>query len=164
MEESLLQSPPFWVAVAFVVFVALVWKKISKALAKILDTRSNEIAAELAEARRLREEAEATLAQYRTRQLESVKEAEAIIARAGQDAQRMGQQAEADLKVALEKRTRLASDRIAQAEAKALQEVKAHVVDIAVSAARTLIQEQLSRSGGKELTEEAIRELERKLH
>ena len=164
MEEPFYLDPHFWVAVSFVVFVILAGKPIGRALAKLLDARSAEIAHELSEARRLREEAQATLDMYRTKQKESLAEAEKLLEQAKQEAAHMASQAEADLKVALDKRLKLASDRIAQSEAKALQEVQSHVVDIAIAAARTLIAEHLSRSGGKELIKQAATELERKLH
>jgi F-type H+-transporting ATPase subunit b len=164
MEEPFYLVPTFWVAVSFVVFMILASKPLGRAFARVLDVRSAEIAAELAEAKRLREEAQATLVLYRKRQEDSLKEAEAMLAKAKQDAGQMALRAEAELKAGLDKRMKLASDRIAQSEAKALQEVQNHVVDIAIAAARALIQEHLSRSGGKELIDAAAAELERKLH
>ena len=46
-----------WVAVAFIIFIALVWKKASKAIISILDNRSLIIHNELNEAKSLKEEA-----------------------------------------------------------------------------------------------------------
>jgi F-type H+-transporting ATPase subunit b len=164
MEEAFYLDPRFWVAVAFAVFVLLAFKPLGRALTRMLDARSAQIASELAEARRLREEAQATLQMYRQKQQESLQEAENLLARAKEDAARMGLEAEAELKTAMDKRMKLATDRIAQSEAKALQDVQNHVVDIAIAAARTLIQEHLGRSGGKDLIKQAANELERKLH
>ena len=163
-EEAFYLTPTFWVAVSFGVFLLLVSRPLGKFLAKALDARSAQIASELAEARRLREEAQAVLLVYRKKQEESLLEAQAMLDKAREDAARMADQAEAELKILLEKRMKLASDRIAQSENQALQEVRNHVVDIAIAAARTLIQEHLSRSGGKELIQQAAAELERKLH
>jgi F-type H+-transporting ATPase subunit b len=164
MEEPLYLDPRFWVAIAFVVFMALASRPIGRAFGKVLDARSVEIAAELAQARALREEAQATLELYRKKQAESLAEAENLLLRAKQDAARMADRAEAELKAALDKRMKLAADRIAQSETKALADVQNHVVDIAIAAARALIQEHLSRSGSKELISQAAAELERKLH
>jgi F-type H+-transporting ATPase subunit b len=163
-EEAFYLDPRFWVAVSFCVFVLLAFRPVGKILAQTLDTRSAQIAADLAEARRLREEAQATLDLYRRKQQESLKEAEAMLAQTKRDTESMAAQAEAELKTALDKRMKLASDRIAQSETKALQEVQEHVVDIAIAAARSLIREHLERSGGKELIRQAAAELERKLH
>jgi F-type H+-transporting ATPase subunit b len=164
MEEPFYLVPTFWVAVSFVVFMALAFKPLGRAFAKLLDARSVEIASELAEAHRLREEAQAALDLYRKKQQESLKEAEAILTQAQRNVAQMAAQAETELKAVLAKRTKLAEDRIAQSETKALQDVQNHVVDIAIAAARTLISEHLNRSGGKELIQQAAAELERKLH
>ena len=165
MKKRFYLDPHFWVSLSFGIFVLLTWRPVARVITKTLDTRSAQIAQELAEARRLREEAQATLQLFLKKQAESLKETEEMLARAKLDAARMAEQAEAELKSALDKRMKLASDRIAQAETKALQDVQNHVVDIAIAAARTLIQEHLGRSGGKELIkQQAASELERKLH
>lgn len=164
MTEAFYLSPTFWVALSFGVFVLLALRPVGRFLAKALDARSARIASELAQARRLREEAQAVLDVYRKKQQESLKEAEAMLQRAQQDAAQMAAQTEAEMKAAFDKRMKLATDRIAQSEAKVLQEVREHVVDIAIAAARTLIREHLGRSGGKELIQQAASELERKLH
>jgi F0F1-type ATP synthase membrane subunit b/b' len=46
-----------WVAIAFILFIALVWKKGSKAITSTLDDRSLLIQKELDEAKSLKEEA-----------------------------------------------------------------------------------------------------------
>jgi len=163
-EEAFYLDPKFWVALSIVVFFLLAMRPIGRLLAKALDARSAQIAADLAEARRLREEAQAMLDLYKKKQQESLKEAESLLAQAKVDAAQMAEHAEAELKSALDKRMKLASERIAQSEAKALQDVQNHVVDIAIAAARTLIREHLERSGGKDLIRQAAQELERKLH
>jgi len=55
-----------WVLIAFVLFVALlIYLKAPARLTAMLDERSERIARELAEARKLREEAQALVAEYR---------------------------------------------------------------------------------------------------
>jgi len=164
MEEPFYLVPTFWVAVSFFVFVGMAAKPLGKAFANMLDTRSAQIASELEQAKRLREEAQAVYEHYRTKQAESLKEAEAMLARAKEDAAQMATHAEAELKSMLDKRMKLANERIAQSETKALENVQNHVVDIAIAAARSLISEHLERGGSKELTLQAAAELERKLH
>ena len=60
--DSLIQDPTFWVAVAFVVFVVLVFKPIKGALIGGLDAKIAEIRREVEEAEKLREEAQSLLA------------------------------------------------------------------------------------------------------
>jgi F-type H+-transporting ATPase subunit b len=160
----LIYDPEFWVLVAFVLAVALVWRKASAAIGQSLDARAAKIKAELDEAQRLREEAQQALASYQRRQRDALKEAEAIVAHAVADAQRLGQQAARDLEAAIERRQRQAEDKIHQAEAKAVAEVRAVAVDVAMSAARQIIGESLDASRGAQLIDDAIQALPQRLH
>ena len=55
----------FWVGVALVIFLAILVKfGVPGAIVKALDARGEKVAQELAEARRLRQEAEKLLAEY----------------------------------------------------------------------------------------------------
>jgi F-type H+-transporting ATPase subunit b len=163
-EEAFYAEPVFWVAVSFAIFALLVCRPLLRFIAKALDSRSAQIAGELAEARRLREEAEATLAVYQKKQQESLAEAKAMLAKTEEDAARMASAAEVELRAVLDKRIKLSMEKIAQAETKALQDVQNHVVDIAIAAARALIQEHLTRGGNEDIIKQAAVELERKLH
>lgn len=151
------------VAIAFVIFVALVlWKGVSRVTA-MLDRRSAEIARQLDEAQKLREEAQATLATYKRRQRDAESEAEAIVAQARVEAERLREQAETAVTALLERRERQALDRIAQAEARALQDVRDRTVDLAVSAAGRLIAESMTPESQARLVDDAVGELSRKL-
>ncbi|MGE3650864.1 MAG: F0F1 ATP synthase subunit B, partial [Reyranellaceae bacterium] len=72
--------------------------------------------------------------------------------------------AEADLATPSKLRERQALDRIAQAEAKAMAEVRTAAVDTAISATRTLLQERMRSGQGTELVDQAIAELPRRLN
>ena len=159
----LLADPEFWVLVAAVIFVAAVWKPARKALLGSLDERAARIRAELDEARKLREEAEQLLAQYQQREREAAAEAEAIVARAREEAERIAAQSVRDLDDALVRRQRLAEERIAQAEAKALDEIRAVAVDVAIGAAREVIVAQIDEERGAALLDAAIAALPQRL-
>jgi F-type H+-transporting ATPase subunit b len=164
MEEAFYLTPQFWSSASFIVFLFLIFRPVGRYINKALDTRSGQIAEELATARRLREEAQELLSVYQKKQQESLQEAQAMLVQTKQDAAKMALQAEEDLKVALDKRLKLSVEKIAQAETKALQDVQNHVVDIAIAAARAILQEHLIRGGNQELVKQAAAELERKLH
>ena len=163
-EESLLHNPTFWVAIAFAVFVILAAKPVARLLTRSLDDRALKIKTELDEARRLREEAEAVLAAYQQKQRESLREAEAILSMAREEANRFNTEKKAELQQALDKRMKLGLEKIAQAEAKALEDVQSHVVDIAIGAARTIIQEHMTKGAADDLFKTALEGIERKLH
>ncbi len=159
----LFADPEFWVLVAAVIFVAVVWKPAKKSLIGSLDERAARIRAELDEARKLRDEAEQLLAQYQQREREAAAEAAAIIAQAGQEAERIAAQSARDLDQALARRQRLAEERIAQAEMKALDEIRAVAVDVAIGAAREVIVSQIDEERGGALLDAAIAALPQRL-
>ncbi len=154
----------FWVAVAFVLFVALIAKRGYRFIAEGLDKRAGRIKTELEEAVRLREEAQALLAGFQRKQRDAVRDAEEIVERAKREAARIAEQAETDLAAALERRTRLAEAKISQAEAQALAEVRNQAVDMALAATRRLMAENLDQSRAEALIDEAIAELGDKLN
>ena len=55
--EVMLQDATFWVALAFVIFVVLSYRKLSSLITGALDQRGERIRQELEEAQRLREDA-----------------------------------------------------------------------------------------------------------
>lgn len=159
-----MNTPEFWVLLAFVIFVALLWKKIAGAFVGVLDARTEKIRQELDEAQRLREEAQSLLASYQRRQRDAQKEAEEIIAHAREEAERLRRQAAADLEASLKRRETQAIDRIAQAEAAAMQEVRTLTVDLAIAASRKLLSENLPQSQQDALVAQAVAELPRHLN
>ncbi len=159
----LFHDPEFWVAVAAVIFIAVVWKPGRKALLGSLDARAERIRDELAEARRLREEAEQLLAQYQKKEREAAAEAQAIITHAQEEAERITVQSGRDLEQALARRQRLAEERIAQAEAKAVDEIREVAVDVAVAAARDVIESGLNEARSGAMLDAAIAALPQRL-
>ena len=159
----LFADPEFWVLVAAAIFVAVVWKPVRKSLIGTLDERAARIRAELDEAKKLRDEAEQLLAQYQQKEREAAAEAAAIIAHAVEEAERIAAQSARDLDQALARRQRLAEERIAQAEQKALDEIRAVAVDVAIGAAREVIQSQIDDERGGALLDAAIAALPQRL-
>ncbi len=157
-------SPQFWVSAAFVLLVVLAYKKVAKLLAGFLDSHATKIKEELETASRLRVEAEETLALYKQKQAEFAKEAEAILAKARDDADNNSARAQADLKVALDARLKQAMDKIVQEEAAAIADVRNRVVDITLAAARSVIIEQMAVISQEEFVKLAVSDVERKIH
>jgi len=159
----LLADAEFWVLLAVIVFAVGVWKPARRALIGGLDERAARIRAELDEARRLREEAEALVAQYRRQEQEGAAQAAAIVAHAREEAERIAAQSASDLEAALQRRQRLAEERIAQAEQKAVAEIRATAVDVAIGAAREVIARQTDEARGAALLDTAIAALPQRL-
>jgi F-type H+-transporting ATPase subunit b len=159
----LLHDPEFWVLVAALIFVIAVWRPVSRMIAGGLDSRATRIRNELDEARRLREDAERLVAEYRAKEQEALAEAETIVAHARAEAERIAAQSARDLEAALERRQRMAEERIAQAEAKALDEVRAVAIDVAIAAARDVLTAQVDERRGAALLDAAIVALPQRL-
>ena len=83
---------------------------------------------------------------------------------AKEEAERLTQQGRERLEAALERRETQAMDRIAQAEAAALEQVQAHTVDVAIGATRDFLADNLKGKQAEALIETAIKELPKKLH
>ena len=160
----MLNDPTFWVAVAFVVFVGLMVWKARKPMLDGLDARAERIKTELDEAQRLREEAQKTLAEYKRKQRDAVKEAEDMLASARHEAELLSKQAADDLANTLRRRERAALEKIAQAEAQAVQDVRAQAVDIAMAATAKLLSENVNPERDQAMVDKAIKDLGQKLH
>ncbi len=158
------EDPAFWVAVAFVLFIAAAGRKILGLVTAGLDKRTAAIRHELDEAQRLRAGAQALLTSYQTKNQEAVAAAQAIVARARDDAARIATEAQVELETVLARRREQAVEKIARAEASAVQEARAAATDLALKATRRLLVEHLDPARESALVAAAIAEVGRKLH
>jgi F-type H+-transporting ATPase subunit b len=153
-------TPDFWVAVAFVLFFVIVWYSGAfKSLAGALDGRSARIRQELDEARKLREEAEKVLAEYRRKRGEAEGEARAIVAAAKTEAEEITAEAERRMQEFVARRTKMAETKIAQAEAQALADVRAAAAETAVRAAEKVLSETVKGKVADDLISSAIKDV-----
>jgi F-type H+-transporting ATPase subunit b len=155
----------FWVAIAFLVFVGVLgYFGVHRMLIKGIDGRRDLIKAELDEARRLKAEAEALLAQYRRKQHEAEQEAQAIVAGAKAEAERLAAEAETKLEEFVARRTKMAESKIAQAEAQALADVRSAAAEAAVAAAETILTRTVKDKVADDLISKGIADLKGKLN
>lgn len=162
--ESLFANPHLWVNIGLIVFLVVAGPKLWKALTSLLDQRSIRIKAQLDEAQKLRDEAQALLNEYQRRQKDAAQEADGIIAAAKELAQHHTQEAMAALEASMARREKLALEKIAQAEAQAAAEVRREAVEVATAATRKLIAQALTDDRAVALVDQSIKELDRKLH
>jgi len=162
---DLIYEPETWVAIAFLIFVGILVKLgVPDLLFKTLDDRSARIKAELDEAVRLRKEAEGVLAEYRRRQGEAEKTAEAIILNARAEADRMAAEAQIKAEEFIARRTKMAENKIAQAEAQALADVRAAAADVAIAAAEAMLVQTTRGDVAEALVAQSIGDLRAKLN
>ncbi|ABS67220.1 H+transporting two-sector ATPase B/B' subunit [Xanthobacter versatilis] len=154
-----------WVAVAFLLFVGiLIYVGAHRAIGSALDSRGQRIAAELEEARRLKEEAQKLVAEFKRKQREAEAEAESIVTAAKAEAERLASEAKAKLEDFVTRRTKMAEDKIAQAELQAVADVKAIAADAAAKAAEVLLGSAARGDVGDRLISNAIGEVKTKLN
>ena len=162
---KLLGDAEFWVAVAFVIFVAgMGYLGVHRMVAKSLDERAGRIKAELDEARKLKDEAAQLLAQYQRKRQEAEGEAQEIIAGAKAEAERLAIEAKAKIEEFVARRTKMAETKIAQAEAQAAADVRAAAADAAVAAAEKILTLETRGKLANALISKGIEDVRKKLN
>ena len=149
--------------VSLVILLVLIWKPLRKNVLGALDARAEKIRTDLDEAQRLHEEAKTLLAKYQRQLHEGEKVAADILAQAETQRRRFEEKMRADYDLAVKRRTDLAMERIAQEEARAVQEVRGRAADLAIRATRRLLVEKVGAGEAQKLVQGAIEEVKRKL-
>ena len=155
-------TPDISVAIAFVIFIVLVAWKGTKKLTAGLDQRADAIRKQLDETQNLREEAQAALASYQRQQRDALAEADEIVAQAKVDAERLKVQAETVLTATIKRREEQAVERIAQAEATAIKDVRDQAIELAIGVATKIITEKMTKTVQNELVKDASEDLLKK--
>ena len=164
MMTDLLRSAEFWALVAFIIFVVGMFKPARRALTSALDQRIEDVRTQVEDAKQLREDAQAALANYQRKQRQAAEEAAAIIEHAREEADRHREEAEIALKAVLKRQEAQSLEKIAQAEATALREVRETAVELAIVATGELLTEKLKGPEGGALIDAAIGDLPGKLN
>ncbi len=154
----------FWAFTALVIFLAIVvYLKVPGTITKALDARADKIKSDLDEARRLRDEAKALLAEYQNKRKEAEKEAADIVASAKREADILRAEAQAKSEDYVRRRTIVAEQKIAQAESDAVNAVRSSAVDLAVAASAKLLEGRDIKANA-ELFKQALVDVKAKLN
>jgi F-type H+-transporting ATPase subunit b len=139
-------------AAGFAVFIGgMIYLKVPGMMTKALDDKSKAIADELAQAKRLREEAEALRKSYEDQRVQAEAEAGGIIAKAQEDAVRLKAEAEVQLAASIATRGRQAEDRIKRAEEAAIADVRAAATNAAIATAEKVLMTSARGKAGEKL-------------
>src|SRR2546423_7431023 len=158
-------EPEFWVAVAFLIFLGiLAYVGVPKMLVSALDERGKRVQAELDEARRLKEEAQKLLAEYKAKQRQADEEAVAIIEGAKAEAERIAGESKTKMEELVARRTKMAETKIAQAEAQAVADVRAAAAEAATEAAEKILTDSVQGKVADDLLARGIGDVKRKLN
>jgi len=158
-------SAEFWVAIAFLILMGIFgWMGVHRTILKALDNRSNRIKDELADARKLKEEAAKLVEEYRARRAAAEREAQDIIASAKAEAERIAAETKAKMEDFVARRTKSAETKIALAEAQALADVRAAAADAAVAAAAQIMSQTVKGQVADDLLAKGIADVRAKLN
>jgi F-type H+-transporting ATPase subunit b len=158
-------EPEFWVAVAFFILMsAFAYLGVHRTVLTTLDHRRDRIKAELDDARRLKEEAAKVLEQYKVRRAGAEREAEEIVTGAKAEAERIASEAKAKMEDFVARRTKTAENKIAQAEAQALADVRAAAAEAAIAAASTILSQSVKGKVADDLLAKGIQDVRAKLN
>ena len=133
----------FWALIGLILFLGVCWYfGVHTMIANALDARGQAVRDELAEARRLRKEAQSLRDDYARRREEAEVEARDMVDAARREAEAIRDEASQKTAEDVERRTALAEQRIQRAESEAVREVKARAVDLALAATASLVREK----------------------
>lgn len=159
MMSALLKDPMFFYSIAFALFFVVVYWKLRKPLLSWIDGEIFKIRHELDEAKKLRAEAEAVLADTRAKQHAAMAQSEEIVRLAKLDTEHMKQKASDELREILARQERMAAERIRQAEHEAESEIRAAAIRLAVNIARETLAQRADGEMGRKLVEQSIAEI-----
>jgi F-type H+-transporting ATPase subunit b len=153
-------NPGGWVALAMIVVIGImIWKKVPGAIGRALDSKIALIRDQLAEAESLRKEAEALKAEYEAKSKSADKDRAALLERARHEADEIVAKAKTDAEALIERRTRMAEDKIAAEERSAVEQLRASAADAAAKATARLIAERHDAGTDARLVDQAITEI-----
>ena len=161
---ELLKDEHFWVGVALVLLLAVLWKVgVHTLVWKTLGDAGAKVQAQLDEAAKLREEAQALLEQIKAQRADSERIAGEMLANAKAEAKRLEAEAKVKLAEQIKRRGELAERKISTAEAQASADVRAAAADLAAQMAEQVLVARLSGAKSDPLIDKAIGQLAGKL-
>ena len=149
-------EPETYVLIAFVLFFAVLWRRMWEPLRDMLDARANAVGAELDEAARLRREAEAMLSDAQKRRDAAIEESRRLIEGAKAEAERIARASAEEAQHAARRREQMAMDRIAAAEKAAVDDVRTMAAEVATAAVRDVMRRGLPEDASARLIDHAI--------
>ena len=156
---DILKDPMVVYAIAFVIFLGLVYRYGRVSFLTWIDGEIQKVRHQLDEAKKLRADAEKTLAEYKTKQAAALAEADSLIRNAKEEAARLKSESEVELKASLARHEQQVMERIRIAEAAALMDVRQRAIDLAMDMARNALAAKVQGATASGLIDQAIAEM-----
>ena len=152
-------DPQFWVAVAFVAFIAAVFNPVRKMLTTSLDAQIKDIKDKIEEAENLKNETQVSLSEIKQRQNDVQSEIQTILKEAENKVKQIEQLAEDKLKDQIAKRQILAEAKIEQLTRDANNLIQTHITSSAIDATISILEQKLNNEEQQKLIDTSIQEL-----
>jgi F-type H+-transporting ATPase subunit b len=153
------QSTTTWVALAFVIFVVFVFKNAKTALLGMIDGRIAEIKNDIKTAENLRFEAQELVAQYKRKQKDILKDADAMLASSKKQAEELTKNISIETERTITLRDHQLKERIARIEEKAVTEIRQQITDVATTATLEIITGKLGKKENDALIAQTIQSI-----
>ncbi len=162
--QDLLADEYFWYTIAFIMFMTVLWKYALPVINQQLDTRIAQIIKNLEEAENLRTEAQEMLAQYQRKHRDALQESQSIIETAKENARQYREKAQAELEAMMEIREKQLTSRLERMEQNAISEIQTYAAELAIKAARQIIEKNLDKKTNAKLIDAAIGNIAQNIH
>ena len=148
-----------WVAIAFILFFVLIWKKGKKTLLSLLDERSSLIEKELNEAKSLKEEALEELRLALQNQKNVTDEAENLIKNAKETAKKIQEEANVKSLEMIKRKEEQVKQKIKSLELEAIKNIKEITSSIVVESSKIYIKQKLDNKENINLISKSLNEV-----
>ena len=152
-------DPQFWVAVAFILFIAAIFNPVRKILTSSLDSQIDEIKNKINESENLKKDAEKALSELKLRQQEVQKEIKALNDNAENKIIKLEEQAKQKINDQIEKRKILAENKIEQLLRDANLSIKKYISDTAINTAVNILNNNLTHEKKSSLMDDSIKQV-----
>lgn len=151
----------FFVGIAFVLFVALIYKPAWRFLRDLLDEKISKIKKDIQEAASAKELAASLLESAKGQEKEAAKRVQEILDHADEEYKRLRKQSEQDLEIYKSVEDRLFKERVEQAEREAVQDIEQKAIDVALIATQKVLKGSVNKDVDQKAIDEAIRLIEK---
>ena len=152
-------DPQFWVFIAFVIFVAIVFKPIKKIFTSSLDNKIKTIKNNINQAEKIKNEAQNTLSQIIKRQNDVKLEIEEIQNKAKEKLANIEKLFSQKLSEQIKKRNKLAEIKIEQIVRDTNLQIQNYIVQNAIKTTVLLLEKKLDQNEKQKLINDSISEL-----
>ena len=152
-------DPQFWVFIAFIIFIGVIFKPVRKIFSNGLDIKIQEIKHNINEAEKLKNEAQLTLSEIKKRQNDVKGEIDWIYQDAKNKITIIAKNTYAKLKNQMSKLDTLASIKIDQIVRETNTEIQKYITQIAISTTINILEKKLDDNEKQNLINQSITEL-----